>query len=114
MLNKASFRLALSFLVFGLLVLSACGKDKKTDLTAREISNDELALMMLSLEDYGPDFRNFELDKVSGPLPSEEVAGGGVDPLDFGWGLGYQRVYVGVPPGPTPPGTYVASSTVFV
>ena len=49
MLNKASFRLAVSFLVFGLLVLSACGKDKKTDLTAREISNDELALMMLSL-----------------------------------------------------------------
>jgi hypothetical protein len=90
----AAFLLALVLFAF-----PGCGGGK-TDLTARPISDDQLALMMLSVEDYGPDFREFVLDKESGPSTAEEDIQNDFDPEGeaadierFGWASGYERSY---------------------
>jgi hypothetical protein len=62
----------------------ACGggNDSKTqeDDSARPISGDELARMLLSQGQYGLEFQGFTADKENGPFTLEEAASNDFDP----------------------------------
>ena len=65
-------------------VLSACGGDE-ADLTARAISDEELALMVLPQEDLGDEYAELEPDEeISGFVTNEESIAESQDPDDEG------------------------------
>ncbi len=87
---------------FGLAVLlalpAACG-DGRADLTGRDISDDELAAMVLALDELGSAYADFSLDEV-GFATNEEEGEGGFAPEDeaddverFGRINGYEAGY---------------------
>ncbi len=88
-----------------LAVLSACG-DGEADVTAREISHEELALMVLPQEEFGAEYAELELDEdISGFVSNEEAIEDDHDGDDerrdierFGRVNGYAEVY-SIPPG---------------
>lgn len=86
------------------VVILACQGGCDTNLvddTAREIFEDELALMVLTLEDFGADFADLQAVEDSGFLTLDQAAEDDFDPEDeradlerFGWASGYQEFYV--------------------
>ncbi|MFQ5880683.1 MAG: hypothetical protein ACE5IZ_11005 [Dehalococcoidia bacterium] len=90
--------LALTVGLLVLLALACRGGSNAVDDTVREISDDELALMVLSLEDFGADFADFQLDEDSGLMTAEQKADDDFHPEDeaqdllrFGWASGYEE-----------------------
>ncbi len=84
------------------IVAVACrGDDGSTmDDTTRAISDDELAMMVLALEDFGPEFASFEASEQNGLLTAEQRAENSIDSENeaanlerFGWVSGYQDIY---------------------
>jgi hypothetical protein len=112
----------LAALFFVLLAMVGCkGDSQKADLTTGEITDTQLASMMLSLEDFGPDFRDFQLDKESGPKTAAEVADNDSDPQDeaqdlerFGFESDYERSYLNQQAARDRSGIFAASSDVTV
>ena len=97
-MKTASVALALLFGIC-LAMVSACGGGE-ADPTAREISDDELALMVLALEDFGSEFGDFQAWEGNGLLTLDQAAEDDFDPADeradlerFGWASGYQEFY---------------------
>jgi hypothetical protein len=83
-----------------LAVMIACGGGEE-DLTAREISDDELAAMVLPQETLGPQYAQFTPDEDSGFESNEETSEGDFDPKDeaedvrrFGRVNGYAQSYL--------------------
>lgn len=103
-MKTASVAMAL-LLAICLAVLSACGGGE-ADVTARDISHEELALMVLPQEEFGAEYAELELDEVnSGFLSNDEVVAESHDRDDerrdierFGRVNGYAEVYLS-PPG---------------
>jgi outer membrane lipoprotein-sorting protein len=103
-----------------LLTGAACkGGGQEADLTAGQITDTQLASMMLSLEDYGPDFRDFQLDKDSGLRTAAQTAENDFDPQDeaqdlerFGWASGYGRSYLNQQAAQARSGIFAVSSDV--
>lgn len=72
------------------------GTDSKVDDTAREISNEELAQMVLALEDFGGAYSAFQADDDNGFETLEQAAEDDFDPegetqdmQQFGWVASY-------------------------
>ncbi len=89
-------------LAAGLLVLAGACKggpgEKAVDDTAREISDEELAQMVLALGEFGQEFAGFQLDQDSGFKTVEQAAEEDFDPEgeaqdleQFGWATGYEQ-----------------------
>jgi hypothetical protein len=85
-------------LTFALAV--ACGGGGQKDLTDREITDDELSLMVLPLSDLGSQYADFELDDTSGLQNNEQVIDDAFDKEDeaqdverFGRATGYDGSY---------------------
>jgi len=111
--------LPLAVLFFVLLAMAGCRGGEETDLTAGEISDNQLPLMLLSLEDFGPDFRDYELEEDSGPRTAADMADDDFDPEDealdierFGWASGYERSYLNGDAARTRSGIFASSSDV--
>lgn len=93
-----------------LAVLSACGGGE-ADVTAREISHEELALMVLPQEEFGAQYAELELDEdISGFVSNEEAIEDDHDGDDerrdierFGRVNGYAEVYSSPPGGQAGP-----------
>ncbi len=96
-------QVGLSHLAVGLLavVAMACqGGGSTADDTARRITDDELAMMVLALEDFGAEFANFEAGEENGFMTAERRAEDSIDPENeaadlkrFGWEAGYEEMY---------------------
>jgi len=80
----------------------ACGGGGggQADLTDREITDEELSLMVLPLPDLGPQYADFELDDTSGLQSNEQVISDAFDEEDeaqdverFGRANGYEESY---------------------
>jgi len=84
-----------------LLSASACGGGGgQADLTDREITDEELSLMVLPLSNLGPQYADFELDDTSGLQSNEQVIDDAFDEEDeaqdverFGRTNGYEESY---------------------
>ncbi len=88
------------------LLLAACfggggSKKEAVDDTSRDISNEELAQMVLALADFGPDFLEFQVSDDNGFVTAEQKAEDDFDPEDeardleeFGWAAGYSQDFV--------------------
>jgi len=93
------------FTILAALVLvsaSACGGGGggQADLSDREITDEELSLMVLPLPDLGPQYADFELDDTSGLQSNEQVISDAFDTEDeaqdveqFGRANGYEESY---------------------
>jgi hypothetical protein len=102
-------RISLSGLTAGLLAtLAVACQDGggAGDDTSRAISGNELANMVLDLEDFGSEFANFEADEENGFVTAARAAEDSIDPegeaLDlerYGWESGYQVLYFNPEPG---------------
>lgn len=94
-------RLGLLASVTGVLGIVALACDGTTaDDTPRAISDDELAMMVLTLEDFGSEFANFKPSEQNGLMTAELRAENSIDPEaeaanleGFGWVSGYQDIY---------------------
>jgi len=62
-----------------LAAAAACGGESMDD-TAREISNEELAQMLLGPEEFGPEFAGFTSGDENGPQTVEQIANEDDDP----------------------------------
>ncbi len=103
-----------------MLAVAACGGGGGSDDTAREISNEELAQMVLSLDQFGPEFSGFTPDTDNGFQTVEQVAEGEDDPAaeqadleQFGWAATYEVEYVN-PAGIEVVGVMGGGSTVYL
>jgi hypothetical protein len=83
-----------------LILASACGGGGQKDLTDREITDDELSLMVLPLSDLGSQYADFELDDTSGLQSNEQAIDDAFDSEDeaqdverFGRANGYEAFY---------------------
>jgi hypothetical protein len=81
-------------------LLSACGGGGPSDQTDRQITDQELSLMVLPLSDLGSQYADFELDDTSGPQSNEQVISDAFDKEDeaqdverFGRASGYEAFY---------------------
>jgi hypothetical protein len=76
------------------------GEQREVNFGEVEISEEDLADMVLSLGDYGPEYEDFELDDESGPQSRADEVDGACDPEDetedldrTGWVASYERYY---------------------
>jgi hypothetical protein len=106
---------AIALLAIATLGCQGGGDDKATDDTARQISDDELAGMALSLTDFGAEYADFVANGDNGPRTIDEIAEDDFDPEDeradmerAGWSSGYQEFYI------SPPDAEEESSVFFV
>jgi hypothetical protein len=96
-------QVGLSHLAIGLLaiVAIACqGEGNTADDTARRITDDELAMMVLALEDFGAEFADFEAGEENGFMTAKRRAEDSIDPENeaarlkrFGWEASYKEMY---------------------
>jgi hypothetical protein len=101
---------------------AACGgggTDSKVDDTAREISNEELAQMVLALEDFGGAYEGFQADDDNGSATLEQRAEDDFDPegetqdlQQFGWVTGYGVDFTGPQAVQSRAGVYAVGSDV--
>ncbi len=115
-------RVGLSHLAAGLLVIvaMACqGGGSTTDDTARRITDDELAMMVLALEDFGAEFADFEAGEENGFVTAEQRAEDSIDPENeaadlkrVGWEAGYEETYFDPAAGESGSTLWFVSSSV--
>jgi len=67
-------RLCMVLVALALPLLSACGGGGPSDPTAREITDEQLSLMVLPLSDLGSQYADFELDEEESGFHSNEQA----------------------------------------
>ena len=99
-MNMASAAMGFLFGI-SLVLLSGCGGGGEGDSTDREITGEDLSLMLLAQADLGAEYAGFEFDEDhSGYLSNEEWAEDAFDPEDeardiekFGRVSGYQAGY---------------------
>jgi len=115
--------LAAPMVVCGLLVMaSACnggGEEVLVDDTVREISQEEVSRMVLSLGQFGREFDEFIAEEENGPLTLEDSAERDIDPEaeladleGFGWEAGHQAFYRRPRAGPDRGGLFQVGSSV--
>jgi hypothetical protein len=84
------------------IVAVACqgGNGLTAQDSARAISDDELAVMVLPLGDFGAEFASFEAGEENGFMTAERRADNSIDPQnetadlkEFGWQAGYEELY---------------------
>ncbi len=95
-------RLAVAFACVAVAAsVAACNGGGQTDLTSREITDEELSRMVLPLSELGPGYTGFELhEDASGFRPNDDAGEGSFDPEDaaedaerFGRIMGYRECY---------------------
>ena len=107
-----------------LMVLSAAacsgGSNTQSGETTREISKDQLAQMVLSPDQFGPEFSGFTPDAENGFQTIDQVAKGEDDPAAeradlerFGWTAAYQSMFAN-PNGDQSVGVLGAGSVAYL
>jgi len=93
-------RLLMVLVALTLALAVACGGGGPSDPTDRQITDDELSLMVLPLSDLGSQYADFELDDTSGLQSNEQVISDAFDTEDeaqdverFGRANGYEAFY---------------------
>jgi predicted RNase H-like HicB family nuclease len=111
--------LAAALIALFAVACSRGGADSKVDDTAREISNEELAQMVLALEDFGGAYEGFQADDDNGFETLEQAAEGGFDSEDeakdlqeFGWVTSYDADFTGAQAVESRAGVYAVGSDV--
>jgi tetratricopeptide (TPR) repeat protein len=111
--------LAIGFLAVVALACQGGGDSSPVDDTDQEISDDELALMVLALEDFGADFADLQAVEDSGVLTLDQAAEDDFDPEDeradlerFGWASGYQEFYANPQAAEEGSGVFFVGSSV--
>ena len=98
-----AFAIVATAVVAVLLVVQPFGGDEE-DETARDISDEDLALMVLPLEEFGPEYADLGLDReesgpqsrsdrLEGACDAEEAARAAEDMDSLGWERGYDQGY---------------------
>jgi hypothetical protein len=100
-------------------LLTACGGEGGEDGTSRTISNDELAQMVLSPDQFGPEFAQFQADDSNGALDLEHAAQEEDDPKSeradlehFGYASGHRAFYSHTAPEGS--GVYYLGGVVYM
>ena len=92
--------------------------DKRIDDTARQISDDELAEMVLALTDFGAGYAGFQAED-NGLRTIDQIVAGDLDPDDeradlerFGWASAYEEFYANPQADNETSGVLAVGSTV--
>ncbi len=93
--------LAVALLAIATLGCQGGGNSEPADDTARQISDDELADMVLDVAEFGTDYAGFQANGDNGRRTLDEIAEDDFDPEDeradlerFKWASGYQEFYI--------------------
>jgi hypothetical protein len=99
--GRCALILAVALLAIVTLGCQGGGSNGPADDTARPISDDELAGMVLGLSEFGADYASFHANGDNGPRTLDDIAEDGFDPEDeradlerFKWASGYQEFYI--------------------
>lgn len=113
--------LTLTIALLSVVVVACGGGDSAApaDDTAGAISDRELASMMLSLEQFGPEYAGLEASAENGLRTLDQMADQAFDPEDeradlerFGCPTGYQEFYTSPEPADEGSGVFAAGSTL--
>jgi len=111
--------LAVALLAIVTLGCQGGGSNGPADDTARPISDDELAGMVLGLAEFGADYASFQADDDNGLRTLDQAVEGDLDPEDeradlerFDWASVYQQFYTNPQAAKETSGVYVVGSTV--
>ena len=118
-LPRCALILAIALLAIVTLGCQDGGDDKAADDTAREISDDELADMVLDLTEFGADYASFQAEDDNGLRTLDKAVEGDLDPEDeradlqrFDWASAYEEFYTNRQAAEEASGVYGVGSTV--
>lgn len=118
-MRRLALVLATALLAGAALACQGGDADRPTDDTARPISDDELAGMVLDLSEFGADYAGFQPDEDNGPRALDKIAEDDFDPEDeradlerFKWASGYQEFYTGLQDAEEESGTVFVGSSI--
>jgi parvulin-like peptidyl-prolyl isomerase len=75
-------RVTAALLLLGVLAASACSSAGKQSASKIEVTGEHLKAMVLTKEDLGPDYADFQPDPRSGPRSSEQLVDEAINPDD--------------------------------
>jgi hypothetical protein len=111
--------LAVALLAIVTLGCRGGGSNGPADDTARPISDDELAGMVLGLAEFGADYASFHANGDNGPRTLDDIAGTSTHPEDeradlqrFDWASAYEGFYTNRQAAEEGSGVYGVGSTV--
>jgi len=84
----------------GLLFVVSCGSGGEADDTSREITSEQLTQMVLTLDQFGPEYASFAPDEKNGVVNIDTASEDDFDPTaergdlqTFGFASGYEAYY---------------------
>jgi hypothetical protein len=117
-LRRCALILTVALLAIVTLGCQGGGSNEPADDTARPISDDELAGMVLDLAEFGADYASFQAEDDNGLRTLDKAVEGDFDPEDeradlqrFDWASAYEEFYLN-PQGAETAGVYGVGSTV--